>query len=186
VFPFSGSMLLSGEAQRTGPRVPMTGCPAKTLFWSKSRGRAPAVHELQYVSGHELYMRRLVLMGPCAGGVFGEAQRHAPCVGSGRFQVAPENPAWPARGGHRVGHPASFDIGLYMWRTSLSVQGHMQVHRSAAVHAVSSHVHCRVRRGLLVLVWGVVDPRSAGVGAFGQESYCRHRYVIMRIYSQYD
>ena len=47
------------------------------------------MHELQYVSGHELYMRRLVLMGPCAGGVFGEAQRHAPCVGSGRF--APEN-----------------------------------------------------------------------------------------------
>ena len=87
---------------------------------AKSGGKAPAVHELQCVSGHESYMRGLVLMGTCAGGVLGEAYRYTPCGDRRRF--APENPAWSARGGHRAGPPASFDIVLYTWRTSLSVQ----------------------------------------------------------------
>jgi hypothetical protein len=136
---------------------------------AKSGGKAPAVHELRCVSGHESYMRRLVLMGTCAGGVLGEATRFTPCGDRRRF--APENPAWPSRGGHRTGPPASFDISLCTWRTSLSVQVHMQVHRSASVHAVCPHVQRGVRRGLLGgrrpslgLVWHSARSDTATIG----------------------
>ena len=135
----------------------------------ESGGKAPTVHELWYVSGHESCMCHRVLIGSCAGGVLGEASRHTPCVGSQRS--APENPAWPSRGGHRAGPPASFDISLCTWRTSLSVQVHMQVHRSAAVHAVCPHVHRGVGRGLLGdrrpslgLVWYSARGDTATIG----------------------